>query len=690
MAGNDFNNRGRSSQGKSFNRGFSSSNSFGRDGRTIRNNDRNNDKQYSKQNNDSNRKNSRNKFDRDNYSKDGYKKNFSDKKYGSEKPYGKNNNHRDSFAKPKRGEGRKKEYDKSYNKDDRYENKHMVEPAFPYEINPSDLDSAARAQLRGLRKEVADNVAKHLIFAGQIIDVTPEEALAHVNFALKCASRVPIVREAMALCSYQCENFAQTLRELRAYERLTGKKTLPSIEADCLRATGKINQAVELISGLNMKALDIAEQVEVIIVSASIRSDMGQPTLGINILDNTLASPHVEENLKYRLLEAKANLLEQMGESEKAQKILDELPQEESEIFDLDEYTEGENTSGLRGSDIPLSTLYDLALFDLDGVCFRGMQPVENASNGINEARENGMNIRFVTNNASKTQEQVAEKLQSFDIQADKDEVMTAAMDIAHIMVEQLPEGAKVLVIGGTGLRKPISEAGFEIVESYKDQPEAVVQGFDQSITWEDLTQAAYSIENGAQYFASNIDSTLPTEHGMALGNGSLVAAVQHATGKKPISGGKPFPGIFARAVQTCADAKYPIAIGDRLGTDIAGAKAAGYPSMHVLTGVNDARDVAFASVENRPTYLAIDITGLAKTHPYPVLDDNGYYVCDDSAKVRVIDDGLVEIDGEILEEETTISLNTYRSYVAAIWDAKDNRGIRVDSPKINVVNTID
>ncbi len=679
MENNEYASRGRSSQKDNAffdrNRFANSENVFGKDARKINENNQNYHREKKDFSND------------DTFSKSGFKS--GKKRSGINKSHNDNNkyNRKDkSFNSKTSKYSNNRKYDKGFNND----NKKVVEPEIYEDVQAYDLDANVRAQLKGLRKEVEEKIAKHLVMSGNLIDEDPQLAYEHACYALKCASRIPIIREAVALCSYQCGNYVQALRELRAYNRLTGHRILPSIEADCLRATGKMNQAVELISSLDMKKLSLQEQVEVIIVSANLRYEMGQADLALQLFDNTLAnlaSKSSCEEYKYRLLEAKATMLEQLGENQKAQEIFDMLPEEEVDILDLDELgNEQDHIIAPAGSDIPLCKLYDLLLSDLDGVCYRGNTPVQNAPKGMNGVRQSQMHIRFVTNNASKTPEQVAEKLNSFGIQAYAHEITTSALDIANIMKDELDESSKVLVVGGFGLRKAVENVGFTIVESADDNPDAVVQGFETDITWENLNEVAYAIEKGAKYYASNIDSTVPTERGNALGNGSLVAAVQHATGKKPKSGGKPFANIFAKAKSTCPEAKNPIAIGDRLGTDIAGANAANYPSMHVLTGVNDARDVAFASVENRPTYLALDATGLLQSHPYVSVDKDGYFFCDDSQKVRVDSDGRVEIDGRVLEDETTISLNTYRAYVAAIWDAKDNRNMRIESPVINVV----
>src|SRR5699024_4345610 len=116
----------------------------------------------------------------------------------------------------------------------------------------------------------------------------------------------------------------------------------------------------------------------------------------------------------------------------------------------------------------------------------------------------------------------------------------------------------------------------------------------------------------------------LPTERGMAPGNGALVAAVVHATGVRPRSTGKPEAGIFHQAADRAGGTR-PVVVGDRLNTDIAGANAAEYPSLHVLTGVDGPAELLRAVPHERPTLLARDLRGLLEAHPAVLPDGEGW-----------------------------------------------------------------
>ncbi|WKR21466.1 HAD-IIA family hydrolase [Actinomyces israelii] len=333
--------------------------------------------------------------------------------------------------------------------------------------------------------------------------------------------------------------------------------------------------------------------------------------------------------------------------------------------------------AALLGSELPLAQTYDVALLDLDGVCFAGDARVEHAADGVNGARAGGMRLSFVTNNASRAPQTVVDKLARNDIQAAAGEIFSAAMDAAALLGEHVPAGSPVLVVGGDGLREALAAEGFEVVASADDRPAAVVQGWDPAVDWEMMSEGLYAITDGAIHVATNLDATLPTERGFALGNGSLVAAVANASGREPLAGGKPFPGIYERALARAGGSR-PLAVGDRLNTDHVGARAAGIPGLHVLTGVSTARDVVLARPEERPAYLHTDLRGLLEPHPAPVreVDEEGSAWVVGAARCRVRA-GVAVLDGRdsLTGKETEISLDGYRALACAVWEHLDRHG---------------
>src|SRR4051812_15913801 len=185
----------------------------------------------------------------------------------------------------------------------------------------------------------------------------------------------------------------------------------------------------------------------------------------------------------------------------------------------------------MLGSRQPLATRYDVALLDLDGVVYVGEQPVPGAPRALAAARRAGMRLAFVTNNASRTPSQVADLLHRVGVPADPTEVVTSAQAAAHHLADRLPAGAPVLVLGTTGLIEALTERGLVPVFSADEDPAAVVQGFHPGIDWHALAEGAVAIGRGIPWLATNLDATVPSPRGPLPGNGSLVAALRHATG---------------------------------------------------------------------------------------------------------------------------------------------------------------
>lgn len=337
----------------------------------------------------------------------------------------------------------------------------------------------------------------------------------------------------------------------------------------------------------------------------------------------------------------------------------------------------------LLASATPLSEAYDVGLMDLDGVTYEGAAPIEHAAEGLAAARGSGMRLFFVTNNASRPPQDVAAQLTSLGIPATREEVFSSAMAAVQLAVKRHGRGARVLAVGGPGLIQAVQEGGLELAESADDRPVAVIQGFRETICWRDLTEAAYAINGGAEYIATNLDTTLPRERGMAVGNGSLVAAVVSATGVQPLSAGKPEPEIFRLAAER-AGAHNPLGVGDRLNTDIAGAVASRLPSLHVLTGVSSARDVVLAVPSQRPSYLGIDLRDLVRPHP-EVVHSDGWWVCR-GARARALGPHLeLARTGSLdLHDTAHVTLDEYRALATAAWT-----GSVVHCPRLAVVEDL-
>jgi len=323
--------------------------------------------------------------------------------------------------------------------------------------------------------------------------------------------------------------------------------------------------------------------------------------------------------------------------------------------------------SRLLGTDVPLREAFDAALVDLDGVAYKGRNAIPTAPPALEAARAAGMHVVFVTNNASREPETVADHLSELGIPCAPGEVMTAAQAGAELLAEHVPAGEKVLVIGGAGLHTAVGAKGYAIVASAEDEPAAVIQGFAPDLGWSHFAEATYAIAAGARYFATNLDLTLPTERGMAPGNGSLVGVVRTATGVDPLAAGKPEPAMLRLAARK-AGAERPLMIGDRLDTDLKGARAAGMPGLLVLTGVSGVRDTILAAPGERPAFIGADLGTLAEVHPEPVVADHWWHVGEARSRVT---EGHLLVDGGS-------PMDRIRAACAAAWDAAD-AGARID-----------
>jgi glycerol-1-phosphatase len=286
----------------------------------------------------------------------------------------------------------------------------------------------------------------------------------------------------------------------------------------------------------------------------------------------------------------------------------------------------------------PLTAVYDVALLDLDGVVYLGGTAIPGAAEALHKALDAGMRLAYVTNNAFRTPSAIAARLAALGVPAASGSaasgsaapepgngsriagsVITSAQAAATLLAERLPPGARVLVVGGIGLRAAVRERGLRPVSTALDRPAAVVQGYSPGIDYSLLTEGALAVAAGALFVASNADATLPTARGRQPGNGSLAQVIRSATGRDPIVAGKPEPPMHAEAVRRTG-AQHPLIVGDRLDTDIEGANRAGTDSLLVLTGVTHPLDVVLAPAAQRPVYLAADLTGLLEPHP-PVME---------------------------------------------------------------------
>jgi HAD superfamily hydrolase (TIGR01450 family) len=312
-----------------------------------------------------------------------------------------------------------------------------------------------------------------------------------------------------------------------------------------------------------------------------------------------------------------------------------------------------------EGSAQPLSEAYDTALLDLDGVVYAGGAAIAHAVESLGVARQGGMRLAYVTNNALRTPEAVAVHLTELGVPTVADDVITSAQAVARLISEQLPEASRVLVIGGEGLRVALRERGLVPVESAEDGPAAVVQGYGgPDLPWGRFAEASYAIARGVPWYASNTDLTIPSGRGIAPGNGAAVQVVRIATGAEPQVAGKPLPPMHRETILRTGAVR-PLVVGDRLDTDIEGAYAGGVDSLLVLTGVTDGAVLLGAPPQHRPTYVDRDLRGMLGGQPDVSVAGDGFGCGGWTASV---------LDGALVLDGAGEALDGLRALCAAAW----------------------
>jgi HAD superfamily hydrolase (TIGR01450 family) len=324
----------------------------------------------------------------------------------------------------------------------------------------------------------------------------------------------------------------------------------------------------------------------------------------------------------------------------------------------------------LAGCPVPLARAYDLAVLDLDGVVYVGPDAVPGAAQALARARAAGMGVAFVTNNASRPPQAVVDHLVRLGVEAHLDDVVTSAQVAARLLAGRLPAGSAVLVVGGDGLRLALTEEGLRPVGSMDDSPVAVVQGFGPDVGWRQLAEGARAVRSGLPWVATNLDLTVPTAHGPAPGNGTLVGAVATAAGRPPDEvAGKPAPGSFLEAARRHGSRR-PLVVGDRLDTDLEGAVNAAMDGLVVLTGVSTATDLMTCGPAVRPTHVGRDLGALDAPVPAAALQvdgGSGTALCR-AARVRV------EASGIVVETAGGDAVDLLRAGCTAAWTWADER----------------
>ena len=266
-----------------------------------------------------------------------------------------------------------------------------------------------------------------------------------------------------------------------------------------------------------------------------------------------------------------------------------------------------------------------LVIFDLDGVIYRGREPVPGAAALVAALRERALLIRFATNNSMATRATYVARLLEMGVPVELAEIVTSTSATIDHLHAHLPEVRSVMAVGAPGMLEELRAAGFAataagdaVDASYDGGPlegsfHAVIAGLDPSFDFRRLAAATTAVRAGAHFIATNADLRYPTPTGFLPGAGSIVAALRAASGEEPLVIGKPEPGIFSAILERAGvRPEEAVAIGDNPDADMVAAHRAGMRSILVLTGVADAALAATLDGERRPDQVARDPSEVA------------------------------------------------------------------------------
>ncbi|HVM30833.1 MAG TPA: HAD-IIA family hydrolase [Candidatus Limnocylindrales bacterium] len=259
-----------------------------------------------------------------------------------------------------------------------------------------------------------------------------------------------------------------------------------------------------------------------------------------------------------------------------------------------------------------------LLLVDLDGVVYRGSEPVDGVAEVLQARATAGDRVMYVTNNSRSHRDEYHARLARMGVPLDERSVVTAARATAVLVAELDPAPRVVMFIGGPGLAQELRDAGLEVVgpveEGLAKDPDVLVVGVDFELSYQRLSIAVEAVRRGARFVATNRDPLFPAEARLTAGAGAMVAAIAAAAGREPdLVVGKPEPRLFEAAAEIAGmDVRDAVVIGDNLLTDIGAAHAVGARSILMLTGVTAPEEAEAAPPDRRPTAIAADAGELA------------------------------------------------------------------------------
>jgi 4-nitrophenyl phosphatase len=246
-------------------------------------------------------------------------------------------------------------------------------------------------------------------------------------------------------------------------------------------------------------------------------------------------------------------------------------------------------------------------ILDMDGVLWRDTEPIGDLPTLFQKIDSRGWKTAFVTNNPTRSPRQHVEKLASFGVQVDQAQIVNSGLVTALFLEEKYPSGGPVYIIGEEGLFNTLDMYGFYQSDQ---EPLAVIVSLDRRLKYKQLEQATTFILAGVTFIGTNPDPLLPTPQGFIPGAGAILAALEVASGKKPLIIGKPKPTMYQIVLNDLRiQPENALVVGDQMQTDIAAGIEAGCLTALVLSGVAD--ESTLDSYQYKPTFIAADFTQL-------------------------------------------------------------------------------